>query len=178
MSKRVLQGSIVAMLFVGVICTVALVFSPSVTLAKDKEFVYDKAPAFSVTYPSSWSVDRENPWKVMFRVEAPAKIPVMDVQVLDIPKGVALADIGKYYKKAILDKEQKVDAEVVSDQSKALKDGTKVNEIVLKYKYQGWLDLQATIVSAYKDNKWVYVCINDSSYNEPLRNVLYSLKFK
>jgi len=61
---------------------------------------------------------------------------------------------------------------------KALKDGTKVNEIVLKYKYQGWLDLQATIVSAYKDNKWVYVCINDSSYNDPLRNVLYSLKFK
>jgi hypothetical protein len=178
MSKRVWHGSIVAMLFVAGVCTMAVVFSPSVTLGKDKEFVYDKAPAFSVTYPSNWSVDKENPWKVMFRVEAAAKIPVMDVQVLDIPKSVALADIGKYYKKAILDKEQKVDAEVVSDQLKALKDGTKVNEIVLKYKYQGWLDLQATIVSAYKDNKWVYVCINDSSYNEPLRNVLYSLKFK
>ena len=114
----------------------------------------------------------------MFRVEAPAKIPVMDIQVLEIPKGVTLADIGKHYKKAILDKEQQVDAEIVSDQMKALKDGIKVNEIVLKYKYQGWLDLQATILSAYKDNKWVYVCINDSSYNDPLRNVLYSLKFK
>jgi len=178
MSKRARHGSIVAMLFVVGVFAMALVFSPSVTLGKDKEFVYDKAPAFSVTYPDSWSVDKANPWKVMFRVEAPAKIPVMDIQVLDIPAGVALADIGKYYKKAILDKEQKVDAEIVSDQMKALKDGTKVNEIVLKYKYQGWLDLQATIVSAYKDNKWVYVCINDSSYNDPLRNVLYSLKFK
>jgi hypothetical protein len=177
MSKRVRHGSIATMLFVAGVCMMALVFSPSVTLAKDKEFVYDKAPAFSVTYPSNRSMDRENPWKVMFRVEAPAKIPIMDIQVLDIPKGVALVDIGKYYKKAILDKEQKVDAEVVSDQLKALKDGTKVNEIALKYKYQGWLDLQSTIVSAY-DNKWVYVCINNSAYNEPLRNVLYSLKFK
>ena len=178
MNQTVWHGRIVATLFVVGVCMMALVFSPSVTLAKDKEFIYDKAPAFSVTYPSSWSVDRENPWKVMFRVEAPAKIPVMDIQVLDIPKGVVLADIGKYYKKAILDKEQKVDAEVVSDQLKALKDGTKVNEIALKYKYQGWLDLQATIVSAYKDNNWVYVCINDSAFNEPLRSVFYSLKFK
>lgn len=178
MSRRMCQGSIVAMLLLAGVCMMILVFSPSITLAKDKEFVYDKAPAFSVTYPSNWSVDKENPWKVMFRVEASAKIPVMDIQVLEIPKGVALADIGKYYKKAILDKEQKVDSEIVSDQMKALKDGTKVNEIVLKYKYQGWLDLQATIVSAYKDNKWVYVCINDSVYNDPLRNVLYSLKFK
>ena len=176
MSKRVC--SVVAMLFVTGVCMMSLVLSPSVTLAKDKEFVYEKVPAFTVTYPGSWSVDKANPWKVMFRVEAPAKIPVMDIQVLEIPKGVTLADIGKRYKKAILDKEQQVDAEIVSDQMKALKDGIKVNEIVLKYKYQGWLDLQATIVSAYKDNKWVYVCINDSSYNEPLRNVLYSLKFK
>jgi len=96
MSRRVWQGSIVAMLLLAGVCMMTLVFSPSITLAKDKEFVYDKVPAFSVIYPSNWSVDKENPWKVMFRVEASAKIPVMDIQVIEIPKGVALADIGKY----------------------------------------------------------------------------------
>ena len=175
MSNGIRRGTMVVTLFLAGVCVVALVLSPSVALTKD--FVYDKKPAFSITYPSDWSVDPVNPYKVMFRVQAAAGIPVMDVQVLDIPKGVALADIGKYYKKAILDKEQKVDAEIASDQQKTLKDGTKVNEIILKYKYQGWLDLQAIIVSAYKDNKWVYVCINDSP-REPLRDVLYSLKFK
>jgi hypothetical protein len=39
MGKRVWQGSIAAMLFVAGLCVAVLVFSPSVTLAKDKEFV-------------------------------------------------------------------------------------------------------------------------------------------
>jgi hypothetical protein len=176
MKHKVCKSSILVILFLAGACMLALALSPSIASAA--VFTYDKKPAFSITYPNNWEADPENPFKVMFRVKDAVGIPVLDVQVLDIPNGVALADIGKYYKKAILDKEQSVDAEIASNKQTTLKDGTKANEITLKYKWQSWLPLKATILSVYKDNKWVYAAINQSVSSEPWTDVLYSLTFK
>ena len=176
MKSIIRVGSVSAMALMVFVCMMSFGLYPSTTLAK--EFVYDKGPSFSIIYPDEWKVDPENPWGVYFRVKHDAGLPILDVQILDIPKGVTLQDIGKHYKTAILDDEQKVDSEISSDELKKLKDGTQVNEIILKWTYQGWLKMQTTIVSAYKGNKWVYACINQTDGDEPLRDVLYSLKFK
>ena len=43
--------------------------------------------------------------------------------------------------------------------------------------FQGFFSLQTIVVSAYKDNKWVYVAIHETP-SDPTRSVPYSLKFK
>jgi len=177
MKHKVCKSSMSVALFLAGAFILALALSPSISSAA--VFNYDKKPAFSVTYPDSWKPNPDNPeFKLLYRVKDPAGIPALNVQVRDIPQGVALADVGKQYKKLILDPQQKVDAEIVSIKQTALKDGTKANEIILKYKWSGWLALQAAVVSVYKDNKWVYVDIHQSVNDKLLLDVLYTLTFK
>jgi hypothetical protein len=40
------------------------------------------------------------------------------------------------------------------------------------------VDLQTINVSVFKNGKWVYATINQTQGSEPLRKVLYTLKFK
>ncbi len=154
----------------------ALVAFPMIAGAK--EFKYDKKPSFTITHPDVWKDDPENPWKVMYRVKAAAGVPILDVQVLDIPKGEKLTTIGKYWKKNIIDKEQKVDTKIASDKIIKLPDGTEANETIYEWNYKGVVDLQTINVSVFKDGKWVYATINQTQASEPLRKVLYTLKFK
>ncbi len=157
------------------VVVLALVAVPMAAMAKD--FRYDKKPAFTISHPDTWTNDPENPWKVMYRVKAPAGVPIMDVQVLDIPKGETLETIGKYWKKNIIDKEQKVDTEIVSDKIITLPDGTKANETIYYWNFKNVVDLQTINVSVFKDGKWVYATINQTQSSEPLTKVLYTLKF-
>ncbi len=113
----------------------------------------------------------------MYRVKAPAGVPIMDVQVLNIPKGETLETIGKYWKKTIIDKEQGVDTEIVSDKIITLPDGTKANETIYYWNYKNVVDLQTINVSVFKGGKWVYATINQTQSSEPLTKVLYTLKF-
>lgn len=168
-SKRLLTGILAVALL-------ALVVAPMAVQAK--EFKYDKKPSFSITHPDNWAVDPENPWKVMYRVKAAAGIPILDVQVLDIPKGEKLTTIGKYWKKNIIDKEQKVDTVIVSDKIIKLPDGTEANETIYNWNYKSVVDLQTINVSVFKDGKWIYATINQTQGSEPLRKVLYTLNFK
>lgn len=171
------SNTLSAIKLVIILSVITLAFLPSTISAK--EFAYNKGPSFSITYPDEWKVDPENPWGVYFRVKDDAGLPILDVQILDIPKGVTLEDIGRHYKTEILDKEQKVNAKVASSTLTKLKDGsTQANIITLKWTYQGWLQMQTTILSVYKGNKWVYACINQSDGETPLKDVLYTLKFK
>jgi len=173
MKKRLGKKLLTGILTVALLVLVAV---PMAALAK--EFSYDKKPAFSITHPDNWKDDPENPWKVMYRVKAAAGIPILDVQVLDIPRGEKLTTIGKYWKKKIIDKEQKVDTKIVSDKIIKLPDGTEANETIYEWNYKGVVDLQTINVSVFKDGKWVYATINQTQGSEPLRKVLYTLKFK
>lgn len=152
--------------------------SPSTVLAA--EFNYDGKPAFSVTYPSSWKDNPENvkQYHVLFSAKNPAGIPVINIQVREIPAGATIADAGKLYKKLILDPEQGQDCQIVSDEQTTLKDGTKANETILKYKWQGWLPLQAVVLAVFKDNKWIRVDIHQSANEKPLWDILHTLTFK
>lgn len=169
LSKRLLTGILVGALLAWVVVPMAV---------QAKEFKYDKKPEFSITHPDIWTPDTVNPWKAMYRVQAKAGVPVMDVQVFDIPKGETLETIGKYWKKNVIDKEQKVDTKIVQDKMIKLPDGTEANETIYHWNYKGVVDLQTINVSVFKDGKWVYATINQTQGSEPLRKVLYTLKFK
>jgi hypothetical protein len=156
----------------------ALALSPSIASAK--EFTYDKKPAFSVTYPNDWSDNPDNvsQYNLLFSAKDSAGIPVINVQVRDIPAGATIADAGKLFKKLILDPEQGQDCQIISDKQTTLKDGTKANETILKYKWQGWLPLQAVVIAVFKDNKWIRVDIHQSASNDPSWDVIRTLTFK
>ena len=178
MKHKVGKSSISVILFLAGACMLALALSPSIASAA--EFKYDKTPAFSVTYPSDWSDFSENAsqYHLLFSAHAAAGIPVFNVQVREIPAGATIADAGKLYKKLILDPEQGVDCPIISDKQTTLKDGTKANETLLKYKYQGWLPLQVIVIAVFKDNKWIRVEIQQAASDDPSWDVLRTLKFK
>jgi len=164
-----------AVLLVAGVCMVALALAPTMVLAA--QFTYDKGPNFTVTYPDSWAQDSENPNKVLLRTKEAGSIPIMEINVTDIPEGMTLETINKKeYKKRVENSQQTV-AMVTSDKATKTKDGTPAREMVLSWQYQGWMPLQSVILSAIKDNKWVYVVIHQSP-GDPLWDAPHSLTFK
>jgi hypothetical protein len=172
MKKR---WSMVGLLILVGALAVTVAFSPSAALAK--EFKYAGPPAFTVTYPGFWTQDSDNPNKVLYRTKQEGSIPIMEIAVReDLPAGTTLANIAQVYKGRI-EKSQQTQATITSDKQATLKDGTPCNEAVLTWVYQGFLNLQSSIVSVIKDGKWVYVVIHQSP-GAPLWDAPRSLTFK
>ena len=178
MKHKVCKSSMSVILFLAGACMLALALSPSIASAA--EFKYDKKPAFSVNYPSDWGDNPENvsQYNLLFSAKGSAGIPVINVQVREIPAGATIADAGKLFKKLILDPEQGQDCPIISDKQTTLKDGTKANETILKYKWQGWLPLQAIVIAVFQDNKWIRVDIHQSANDDPSWDIVRTLKFK
>lgn len=141
------------------VCMVALALAPSLALAADKVYT-NQSPAFTVTYPGAWAEDPANPNNVLYRAKDPSGIPVMEINVRDITAGVDLAVAGSKGYKPLVEESQETTVTVKSEKQITLSDGTPANECMMEWMYQGWLPLASHIVSAYKDNKWVYVVIH------------------
>jgi len=162
------------LILVGV-CMAALVLFPSLALAADKVFT-NQAPAFTVTYPDKWAQDPANPNNVVYRAKDASGIPIMEIQVREITAGVDLAVAGSKGYKALVEESQSTECTVTSEKQIKLSDGTPANECSMDWLYQGWLPLMSYVVSAYKDNKWVYVVIHQDP-GTPIK-VPLSLTFK
>ena len=175
-----LRKGCVAVLFLAVVFMMACAHSSSVDsaakMAKVTKFVYDKGPAFSVTYPSAWKEAAENPNKVLFRTHAPKRIPIMEIGAGDPPAGVALADVNVKFYKGELERTQETDAKIKEEKQVTLADGTPAGMALISWKYQKRFSMLTRILSAYKDGKWVFVAVHDSYDDNP--EVPQSLKFK
>ena len=167
-----LRKEFVATLFMAVVFMMAFALSPAMAA----EFAYDKAPAFSVTYPDVWKTTDDNANKVTFKTKMADSLPIMEINVAEIPAGVQVADVsGKHYK-ALLEESQDADAELKEEKQLTLADGTAASMAVFGWVFQGWMPLMTRIVSAYKDGKWVYVAIHSADDASP--EVPQSIKFK
>jgi hypothetical protein len=142
--------------------------------ASAAEFTYDKAPAFSVTYPDDWA-PTGNPDYVL-ETKVGGSLPIMGVAIRDVPEGVALADVNATSFKKLLDEAQDADSQVKETTAISLGCGTPASMSVLSWSYQGWMPLLTRIVSAYKDGKWVYISLTTS--DDSNQEVPKSLKFK
>ena len=178
MKHKVGKSSMLVILFLAGACMLVLALSPSIAAAA--VFTYDQKPAFSVTYPDEWvdNPDNVSQYHVLFSAKNSVGIPVINVQVREIPAGATLADAGKLWKKLICDPEQGQDCQIISDKPTTLKDGTKAHETLLKYKYQNWLPLQAVVLAVFKDKKWIRVDIHQSANDDPSWDIVRTLKFK
>ncbi len=142
----------------------------------EQKFSFNGPPAFTVVYPDDMAPDPDKPEKMLLKMKTAGSVPVLDIDCVDIPKDVALKDAGKAYMKS-LEKNEETKVKINSDEMKTLPDGAPVNEIVAEWLYQGYFPLQTILVSAFKDNKWVFVAIHEVP-GDPTRSIPYSLKFK
>jgi len=164
-----------AVLVVAGVSMVALLLAPMMAVAA--EFSYDKGPSFTVTYPDSWAEDPENPNKVLLRTKEGGSLPIMEINVTDIPDGMTLDTINsKEYKKRVESSQSSV-VNVASEEDCKTKDGTAAKKAALTWQYQGWMPLQSCILSSFKDNKWVYVVIHQAP-GDCLWDAPASLSFK
>jgi hypothetical protein len=162
------------MMLVGVVAA-SLTFSPSAALAK--EFSYSGSPAFTVTYPDTWTQEPPNPDKtIFFETKLAGNLPTMEIGSFAAPAGTTLANVGAVHKKNIA-RRFETSVTITSDKPATLKDGTACNEVILSWMYQGWLALQTNIVSTIKDGKVVYVSISQNP-GDPLWDAGRSLKLK
>ncbi|OGP52587.1 MAG: hypothetical protein A2Y65_08610 [Deltaproteobacteria bacterium RBG_13_52_11] len=176
MKKR---WSLAAFMILAGVVAVSLALSPSAALAK--EYKYAGPPAFTVTYPGFYTQDAENPNKVLFRTKQEGTLPIMEINCLD-PVGadgttkVTMANVVKEYAKKI-EKSQQTQVTVASEKPITLKDGTPAVEGVCTWLYQGFLNLQSSVVTTIKDGKWVYVVIHQNP-GAPMWDAPKSLTFK
>lgn len=172
-----LRKECVTTLFLAVVFMMACAHSPSVdSAALLTTFVYEKGPAFSVTYPSAWKEAKDNPNKVVFRTYAPKRIPIMEIGVGDTPADVVLADVNVKHYKGLLEKSQGTDAKIKEEKQVTLGDGTPAEMALISWKFQKRFSMLTRIVSTYKDGKWVFVAVHDSYDDNP--EVPQSLTFK
>jgi len=151
MKKR---WSLAAFMILAGLVAVSLALSPSAALAK--EFKYAGPPAFTVTYPDTWTQAAENPNKVLIRLQKEGGLPTTEIQCTDNPKGVTVEKLGTWQKERYKRMYQ-TDVFIDSEKQATLKDGTPCNELMITWVYGGFLNLQTVLVSAVKDGKIIYV---------------------
>ena len=149
-----------AVVVAAAVCMVALLVAPTMGVAK--EFSYTDGPNFTVTYPDSWAQDPENPNKVLLRTKEGGSLPIMEINVTDSPAGMTLDTINAKEYKGRVESSQSSVVSIASEEDIKTKDGTAAKKTAMTWQYQGWMPLQSCIISAFKDNKWVYVVIHQA----------------
>jgi uncharacterized caspase-like protein/translation initiation factor IF-1 len=145
-------------------------------VAEDGVFVRTAPPAFHFRYPvGSTKIATNSPNQVM-AMKTPRGVTFL-VAMAKIPQGMRLKDIGwKAYAPGL--KKIGSSIKVISNREIMLKDGTKAYRTSLK-----WLTkdrkkrITTIVVSAFKDDKWVFLSIHTSVHPEKFAPIAESLTF-
>lgn len=145
--------------------------------AKDGVFKRTISPGFKFEYPSiSRKAPRHDLSQVM-RMEVPGG-GSFSASVSDIPEGMKLKDFGpKSYTRFI--ERFGTDIRVVSNEEIKLKCGTIAYKTYIKWIWNQALELSSTVVSAFKDDKCVFLEIRAMTWkHKKLASIAESLTFK
>jgi len=131
-------------------------------------------PAFSFSYPDTWSVKlRPIPGQI-FRVEAPETLPEAAASVnANMPTPV------KFFSRSIVPVLGNFGSkiEVVSDQAVTLKNGSPAQETVVDWAPQTGPPLTTLFVTAQKEGMWITLAVSSEKgkMTDDLKTVAYSL---
>jgi hypothetical protein len=101
-----------------------------------------------------------------------------DAGVDVIPQYMILSEIGPNHYASILNTFGS-NAEVISNKELILKDGTEAYRTEIKWLYgDGALWINTLLVSAFKNDKWVYVAVHPSGNPADVAWIVESLTFK
>jgi TolB-like protein/class 3 adenylate cyclase/tetratricopeptide (TPR) repeat protein len=147
-------------------------------LSTAEEYNYKGPPAFTLRYPQGWTeVEYNNPEKV-FEVKTLGGVIGFNVFVESIPKDIKLEDVGLKIAVPRLEKELNAKIKVVSNEEIELACGTKAykTKMELDHPIRGIL-FQFILLSAFKDNKWVYNMAFTAGDTREIEELVESLRF-
>lgn len=145
-------------------------------MAKDGVFIRTASPAFKFEYPfGSKKAAIEYPGQVMV-MKTPVDVE-FSASVGDIPEGIKLEDFGpKFY--ALELKNVGSNIKVISNKEITLKCGTKAYRTDIKWLWNNSRPITTFLVSAYKDDKIIFVCAHPWKYHDKAEPIVQSLSFK
>ena len=145
-------------------------------IARDGIFRRAQFPKFMFEYPAgSKKQPTVNPFQVM-RMKTPDEVH-FEASIINIPDKLRLEDFGpKIYAESL----HRVgsDIKVLSNKEITLKCGTRAYRTDIKWKWNNYLPLTALVVSAYKDNKCVYLATHTGPNPERFAPIVESLTFE
>lgn len=136
----------------------------------------DKTIGFSLTYLADlFSVENELTKGVVLFREHAQQVPSIVIRVEDKPEGVALENIGEWFKeffKAINPESDRF--KIVEDKMAKLSTGVDAHQTIIKWRYQGTVPLYTAVVSVYKNDKIIHV-LTTSVPGQPAPKVLMQM---
>jgi CubicO group peptidase (beta-lactamase class C family) len=145
-------------------------------MAKDGVFKRTASPAFNFEYPlGSKKAAIEYPGQVMV-MRTPDDVE-FSASVGDIPEGIRLEDFGpKFYSKELESVGSNI--KVISNKEITLNCGTKAYRTDITWLWNNSLPITTFLVSAYKDDKIIFVCAHPWIYHDKAEPIVQSLSFK
>jgi adenylate cyclase len=126
-------------------------------MSSPEEFKYQGPPAFSVKHPKGKTETEFLLPDKVFDVKAYERLMDFNVFVEDIPKGIPLEDVGPSVLIPRLEKDVNAKIRLLSNQEIGLTDGTRAFKTKMEWIQRRGIFVTAFLVSAYKENKWVYI---------------------
>ena len=157
MLKNTRKGLITPLLAGGVFLAFFL-FAP--TMVSAGQYVYDGTPTFTVTYPDTMTTHPENPDNLPLRLGTDGSVPILEVNVRDIPEDMTLENSGERIHQGYV--KSLGSADLKQNEMITLPCGTPANAVLVGFLFQGFFPLDSYVVSAIKDGKWVTVTVIQS----------------
>jgi len=144
-------------------------------IAKDGKFRRTRFPKFMFEYPLGSKKDiTVSPGQIM-RMKTPEDVH-FEASVIDIPDKLSLKDFGPKFYAGFL-KQFGSDIQVVANKKITLECSTKAYRTDIKWVWKNHFQLTSLVVSAYKDNKCVYLVTHPMN-PEKYVSIVESLKFE
>jgi TolB-like protein/class 3 adenylate cyclase len=147
-------------------------------LSTAKEYKYTGPPVFTLSYPQGRTEFEFIAPEKVFKVETYGDLIEFHVFVEGIPKDVKLEDVGVKIALPRFEKDGNAKIKVVSNEEIALACGTKAYKTKAEWDHstRGHL-IQLILLSAFKDNKWIYNVAFTAGDTREIEELAESLRF-
>jgi CubicO group peptidase (beta-lactamase class C family) len=144
-------------------------------VANDGLFERAHSPKFRFTYPRDSKKETTVARDQIMRMKTPDGVH-FEASLIDIPDKVKLKDFGlKIYAKFL--QRSGSDVEVLANKQITLKCGTKAYRTDIKWAWKNY-ELTSSVVSAYKNDRCVYIAIHPMRKSERFAAIVESLTFE
>ena len=144
--------------------------------AKDGIFRRTQFPKFMFEYPAGSKKQPTVNLRQVMRMKTPDEVH-FEASVIDIPGKLKLEDFGpKFYAENL--HRFGSDIEVLANKKMTLKCGTRAYRTDIKWVWNNYIPLTSLVVSAYKDNKCVYLVTHTGPNPEKFAPIVESLRFE
>ena len=145
-------------------------------IAKDGVFKRSVSPSFKFEFPLGSKKEAINAPGQIMRMKTSGDVG-FSASVGDIPEGLKLEDFGpKFYAQELESVGSNI--KVISNKEITLNCGTKAYRTDITWLWNNALPITTFLVTAYKDDKCIFLCAHPWKYHDKAEPIVQSLSFK